>query len=488
MNFREWLLYSESVVVNFDAWLQSLKRNNPTDQKLQALVVRQPDKEKIINGLQTQYNKQRFFDSAIGLYLSKPNFLPEDLRRLFDAITYSTTRGEKINSYYAAGGWHKDTVQRYEAEVNKIGSGKKLRMKQRGETLPEDEKLYKLIVTEKINDDLYELYDLPPLGYHETPGTRESRHRVLCKLGKGTRWCTASPTGDYHADYAETHIRVIYKNGKPAYQYAVDGSQFMDVEDVDNTMDYNTFLFLNKIGDNTIATRYASTNVYEAVALLSDEEKVKFINNNDLDTIQGKIPRKYIEKFLANSENILPLAVAFLKNKNEFFIYETVARMLSDGDKVKAIKMMNGEFPHDFMHIFFEHAEQNRMDIALAFLENDKISGRPSLRTIDNVLRYTGVPIDLVDKILDEFGKPMFYGLAHVVSMFYMRKVDFFDYVMKRILHLAGIEYTEDQFRHFAVSSFNNPKRNLNYLLKNSNISGMFDVKTPSNWVYGDER
>ena len=46
-----------------------------------------------------------------------------------------------------------------------------------------------------------------------------ARHKFLCRYGKGTDWCTASPDGDYHAQYGDRDIYVVQTDDKPAYQF-----------------------------------------------------------------------------------------------------------------------------------------------------------------------------------------------------------------------------------------------------------------------------
>ena len=64
------------------------------------------------------------------------------------------------------------------------------------------------------------------------------RHKLLCKYGKNTGWCTASPSGTYHEIYKYDEIYIIHDNNIPIYQFvhctkAVKNyrCQFMDIND-----------------------------------------------------------------------------------------------------------------------------------------------------------------------------------------------------------------------------------------------------------------
>jgi hypothetical protein len=335
LNFYElYNLLNENIEENFEKWLETIfqytKKNTTAWQVLtnipgvparENLIGTDPknwqDSEKkelkwIINEPQETYIKQvlkeknienlNWFNFCIGFLSVKQNFFKEDLELAIEVTKNRIASRELPKNEIGSKGWlvvgfeSLEHVRNYLRKQQEISNRQKLRLRKKGETLEEDENLVKLLYQK---DDL-KLYLLPSIAadkdnkYHdnwddaEYLSKRESRKRILCKLGKGTDWCTANPSGSFHKYYVDRDIYVFHKNDQPKYQFTGChrglNPQFMDVKDEGVTKITNEEMeFLN----NYLGDCYE----YIKVKVSSPEEymKSKFKERISLESITGLI-------------------------------------------------------------------------------------------------------------------------------------------------------------------------------------------------------
>ena len=302
LNFYQlYSLLNENVEENFDKWLETIfqyTKENTTAWQVLTNIPGVPNRENligtdpknwqdsgkkqlkwIINKPQETYIKQvlkeknienlNWFNFCIGFLSVKQNFFKEDLELAIEVTKNRIASRELHKNEIGSKGWlvvgfeSLEYVRSYLRKQQEISNRQKLRLRKKGETLEEDENLVKLLYQK---DDL-KLYLLPSIAADkdnkyidnwddaEYLSKRESRKRILCKLGKGTDWCTANPSGSFHAYYVDQDIYVFHKNDQPKYQFTGChrglNAQFMDVKDEEVTEITNEEMeFLNSyLGD-----------------------------------------------------------------------------------------------------------------------------------------------------------------------------------------------------------------------------------------------
>lgn len=263
MFFKEWLLLNENVDANLEKWLGDIvKYAKPEERQVLDSLVRsgqiktdvpevlQPYRGSIISVLkEKKLEDPNWFAFSIG-YLSAKKYRTEDLEMAVDVAKKLISSGDLPKSRIGARGWlltGRDIyskVQEYLDASQRISNRSLRKMRKQGETHTEDEKLIKLVAIDK-NLKLYLVGAIPEERTLSGPGGRpmekedeelmNARHRILCKYGKGTGWCTASPDGDYHKYYLNNNIYIVHEDDKPVYQFVdctdPENHQFMDSED-----------------------------------------------------------------------------------------------------------------------------------------------------------------------------------------------------------------------------------------------------------------
>jgi hypothetical protein len=261
--------------------------------------------------------------------VSKIRIYKEDLELAIDVTKKRIDSRDLPKSEIGVKGWFKigqeakEKVEEYIKASQELSNRKERKLRKSGETLEDDKKLIQLVAT----DGDLKLYFLPEkdegILYHMSGDNQEynnlvrARKRVLCSYGKGTKWCTAVPDGDYHESYIENNIYIIHENDKPKYQFVScldkgeDNHQFMDVEDDPvKELDIKYYNFLKK---------YASgiTHCYEI--------KVKFgisnfLNSTISDDIKKEISGKNLAELLNGSyRNDFEKITSIIKNLNISF-------------------------------------------------------------------------------------------------------------------------------------------------------------------------
>ena len=245
MNFKKWLISEESIEQNFDQWIEDVKKYaQPNESELKNIIVSETQKQLIINALKKeQKENQDYLKYLLGFIKSKPNALSEDFDRTLDAIKWAITNNKITKQQIANEGWYNtgkkssDIIRMKEDSAvsnrqikreKKLGISSDLKPK----FVSGNFKIYFIpkVRDQKVNDD----------DDDESLKSKDAndRHKLLCKYGKDTEWCTASPTGTYHAIYAHRDIYVVHENDKPIFQFTgcteQDNDslcQFMDVND-----------------------------------------------------------------------------------------------------------------------------------------------------------------------------------------------------------------------------------------------------------------
>jgi hypothetical protein len=389
MLFKEWLLLNESVESNFDNWLETLIKYAKPEEKKQldshrkiSAYLQTPEQERpnlpwfqksIIIQVLKEKSIENFnwFSFSIGYLSSKVSMFKEDLELAIDVTKKRIDSRELPKSEIGVKGWFKigqeakEKVEEYIKASQELSNRQERKLRKSGETLEDDKKLIQLAAT----DGDLKLYFLPEkdegILYHMSGDNQEynnlvrARKRVLCSYGKGTKWCTAVPDGDWHESYIENNIYIIHENDKPKYQFVScldegeDNHQFMDAED--NTvkeLDINYYNFLKKYAPG-------ASSCYEI--------KVKFSISNFLNpTISNDIKKEISGKNLAELLNVsyrndFEKITSIIKNLNISFDSNGIFYFLWNispvhiNDKIisnliaKNINKLNGAEIHDLI-------------------------------------------------------------------------------------------------------------------------------------------
>jgi hypothetical protein len=324
MLFKEWFLLNENIESNFDTYLSNLvkyakpeeKRYLDSHPKIFA-YLQDPkqvptnwiEKSIIIQVLKEKHLENfNWFSFSIGYLVSKVRIFKEDLELAIDVTKKRIDSRELPKSEIGVKGWFKvgqeakEKVEEHIKASQELSNRQERKLRKSGETLEDDKKLIQLVATE---GDL-KLYFLPATdrpfagtayGLPKDENEIKARKRVLCSYGKGTKWCTAAPDGDYHENYLGNNIYIIHENDKPKYQFVncldegEDNHQFMDAEDDPvKELDIKYYNFLEK---------------YASGASSCYEIKVKFGISNFLNpTISNDIKKEISGKNLAELLNV----------------------------------------------------------------------------------------------------------------------------------------------------------------------------------------
>jgi hypothetical protein len=383
MLFKEWLLLNENIEANFDTYLSNLVKYAKPEEKRyldshpKIFAYLQDSKQAPANWLEKSIIIQvlkdkhlenfNWFSFSFGYLVSKIRIYKEDLELAIDVTKKRIDSRELPKSEIGAKGWFKigqeskEKVEEYIKASQELSNRQERKLRKSGETLEDDKKLIQLAAT----DDDLKLYFLPAIGSGTAHGLPKdeseikARKRVLCSYGKGTKWCTAVPDGDWHESYLGNNIYIIHENDKPKYQFVScldkgeDNHQFMDAEDDSvKELDIKYYNFLKKYAS-------AITNCYEI--------KVKFGISNFLNpTISDDIKKEISGKNLAELLNVsyrndFEKITSIIKNLNISFDVDGIFHFLwsisplHTKDRVvnnlitKNINKLNGFEVHDLI-------------------------------------------------------------------------------------------------------------------------------------------
>lgn len=330
-NFKNWLKFNENVEANWQDWLDTLfKYAKPNENQtivLAKLGLQAGNKNKnIIEQVLKEKNLENFnwFSFCLGHLARSYNkmYRKEDLELAIDVTKKRIDNGDLPKSEIGGKGWLTigfesiENVEKYIADSQRISKRQERKLRKKGDTLAEDEDLIKLIAQEGP----YKLYLAPRIKYEKQsahplyadfetseaiePSKEkiEARKRVLCKYGKGTKWCTAIPDGTYHEYYLHNNIYIVHENNEPLYQFIDcnddgDNHQFMDDEDRPvNELYSGVFAFLEKYASNSIKcydqkVMFVSHNPIGSTGL-------DFLDPNVSDSLKSKISGRSLANIL----------------------------------------------------------------------------------------------------------------------------------------------------------------------------------------------
>jgi hypothetical protein len=260
LKFREWFYFNESIEANIDIWINGVidpKRPDGTpiplpanEAELNNFQVTQQQKQLMIDNL-NKFDLSNPVDSGkrklkitanhvkflLGFIKSKPQALTEDYERALDALFWALSSNKVTKQQFGVDSYNiGKNIQGYIEEKDREGGPSKReeeRDKKEGKAYDIDP-LYqkgniKCYYLPKIKSDLSE---------DEKKKAISERHKLLCKYGKNTGWCTASPSGTYHEIYKYDEIYIIHDDNIPVYQFVhytkavkSEHCQFMDIND-----------------------------------------------------------------------------------------------------------------------------------------------------------------------------------------------------------------------------------------------------------------
>lgn len=291
INFREYFYLYESIDQNFDQWLIDLKTHaRPDESEIKTFNIPDNKKQFIINTLKSKNieNKQ-YMKYLIGFATTPQSSHIEDYDRAVDTLKWFIQTNRLTKAQVEADGWFNtgkratELTREKDQILNPVSKTKEKKEKKLG--IAEDiSPLFqsgniKIYFSPKATIERINKEDAERPEIAEKPEIK-ARHKILCKYGKGTDWCTASASGTYHAQYSDTNIYIVHIDDKPAYQ-------FMDCSegDTDNRCQFHD------------AKNASAISIPLDLALLIKEKLPKiasfygciintFIKNGDLDIVK----------------------------------------------------------------------------------------------------------------------------------------------------------------------------------------------------------
>ena len=252
-NFKSWLLFSESIDLSFDDWLKEIKDYaKPNEEALKSLKVSLAQKYAMTDALKLAKRENRdYLKLLLGVMASKPNALMEDYEAAISIINKLLSEKDKENKplltrqEIASNGWFntgKETLTTLNDKLNahlqsKIGKRQEVLAKKRGDGTD---------LKPVYNNNKIQIYHIPALKSTDDESMVQKQHKLYCKYGAGTQWCTAQPSWGAFKRYVKNDIYVAHKNGEPMYQWvdSRNGSngQIKNTEDHDvQLIDYDVF-------------------------------------------------------------------------------------------------------------------------------------------------------------------------------------------------------------------------------------------------------
>lgn len=354
MRFKEWLTINENVEVNLDKWIGDiLKYAKPEEKRvLDSLASVTPEPPHLASPYRDStiaVLKEKRLESPNWLafslgYLSAKKFRTEDLEMAVDVARKLIASGELPKSHIGQRGWlltGRDIypkVQEYLDASQRISNRAERRMKKKGESSDGDERLIRLVAQEE-ELNLYHLHAMGKGTQYGLPRDDEeikARHRILCKYGKGTGWCTATPDGSYHQNYIGNNIYIVHDAGKPKYQFVgcedEGNHQFMDTNDDQvEHLDARTFSFLKRnvdIGCYDISVRFEDLEGYKS----ADEESRNAISHQNVyELLKIGDPMDTVRALGENAAKIAEgIFSAKMNSPQQRFYYSTASNIVHD--------------------------------------------------------------------------------------------------------------------------------------------------------------
>jgi len=230
INFREYFYLYESIDQNFDQWLVDLKTHaRPDESEIKTFNIPDNKKQFIINILKSKNveNKQ-YMKYLIGVSRTPQSSHIEDYERAVDTLKWFIQTNRLTKAQVEADGWFNtgkratELTREKDQILNPASKTKEKKEKKLGiaeDILPLFQSgNIKIYFSPKATNERISKEDTEKPEIAEKPEIK-ARHKILCKYGKDTDWCTASASGTYHAQYSDRNIYIVHIDDKPAYQF-----------------------------------------------------------------------------------------------------------------------------------------------------------------------------------------------------------------------------------------------------------------------------
>ena len=257
INFREYFYLYESIDQNFDQWLVDLKIHaRPDESEIKTMSQILPiekeyslERQFIINTLKSKNveNKQ-YMKYLLGFATTPQASHIEDYDRAVDTLKWFIQTNRLTKAQVETDGWFNtgkratELTREKDQILNPDSKTKEKKEKKLG-IATDISPLFqsgniKIYFSPKATNERISKEDAERPEIAEKPEIK-ARHKILCKYGKGTDWCTASATGTSHVMYADRNIYIVHIDDKPAYQFmdCIEGDtdnrcQFHDAKNV----------------------------------------------------------------------------------------------------------------------------------------------------------------------------------------------------------------------------------------------------------------
>jgi hypothetical protein len=302
MNFKFWINLNENVAQNWDLWCDTLEKyskNNPAETgilnqikdmffRVEPGLTDAPDsslkmiigngaafggriKHIIIQRVLEAKNIENYnwFSFSLGCLVSYQGHMrPEDLESAIDETKRRIDSRELPKSEIGAKGWlviGSESKQHVDASIERsqrVSNREKERMRKDGRTLNENPNLVRIVAEEgdftlymcpKLERNTKDQSIVPQTAYsfEFSKDLVDERHGILCKYGKGGKFCTADATGTFHKMYVENDIYIFHIKDKVKYQFVSclnsRNRQFMTVDNIPpENIDSEEYKFLIK--------------------------------------------------------------------------------------------------------------------------------------------------------------------------------------------------------------------------------------------------
>ena len=304
INFREYFYLYESIDQNFDQWLIDLKTYaRPDESKIKTFNIPDNKKQFIINTLKSKNieNKQ-YMKYLIGFATTPQSSHIEDYDRAVDTLKWFIQTNRLTKAQVEADGWFNtgkratELTREKDQILNPYSKTKEKKEKKLGiaeDILPLFQSgNIKIYFSPKVTNEKSKEEDVAKDA--EKPEIK-ARHKILCKYGKGTDWCTASATGTYHAQYSDRNIYIVHIDDKPAYQFmdctAEDTDERCQFHDAKNEEVEEIPL---KLAELIMEKLPKIASFYECVKNTFNKAIYNAIKTNNLD-IAEYLMKKYVE-------------------------------------------------------------------------------------------------------------------------------------------------------------------------------------------------
>jgi hypothetical protein len=237
LSFKDFILISESVEENFDDWMEAIKGYaKPNEAALKSISVTPQQKKLIIEALKSkQKENQDYLKLLLGVLSTKPDARIEDLTAAIDLVARALREKKPDGEPYltrqqiAGEGWY-NLGNRALKDITELLA----KPETRSSIIKSKKKLNSIEQAPMYDKNGIKIYYFPLIGDLDEKEI-ERRHKLLCKYGVGTSWCTAQPSWDAHRSYTWQPIYIVHVDDNPVYQWvdgrASENRQFMDVKD-----------------------------------------------------------------------------------------------------------------------------------------------------------------------------------------------------------------------------------------------------------------